>query len=92
MTHHCWELLDSHATYVWSFNPSEVTIQEQFRLMEGIIGIIREQGRQQYKQHWRLQSNLNRGMVFRTIEHPHVSSHLKDGFPIWRQKIEEAIV
>jgi len=92
MTHHCWELLDSHATYLWSFNPSEVTIQEQFRLMEGIIGIIREQGRQQYKQHWRLQSNLNRGMVFRTIEHPHVSSHLKDGFPIWRQKIEEAIV
>lgn len=92
MTHHCWELLDSHATYLWSFDPAQVSTPEQFRIMEGIIGIIREQGRQQYKQHWKRQVSPGNKVLFRTIEHSYANSAVKDGFPIWRQKMEEAIV
>ena len=92
MTHHCWELLDSHATYLWSFDPAQVSTPEQFRIMEGIIGIIREQGRQQYKQHWKRQASPGNKVLFRTIEHSYANSAVKDGFPIWRQKMEEAIV
>ena len=90
MCHHCWELLDSHATYVWTFDPAEIFIEEQIRRLEGIINLIRENGRLRYRQ-WVRQNRDQRHPKLTVIEHTYANSPVKDAFPVWRQKLESIL-
>ncbi|WP_452598406.1 hypothetical protein, partial [Pontimicrobium sp. MEBiC01747] len=46
--HICWELLNSHATYVWSFDKRK-PIESQIELSESSINTIRKIGRKKYR-------------------------------------------
>lgn len=91
MNHFCWELLNSHATYLWSFDKASGNIKEHYQRVEIIIAGIRETGRELYKQHFRLLPP-EPDMVFSVINHTNAGSDLKDGFPEWKHRLLERLV
>ncbi len=89
--HFCWELLNSHATYLWSFNKYDSEIAFQFRRIEETINRIRDMGRETYKRNYR--NNLTDiDLNFSAIEHVHIGSALKDGFTDWQHRLSERLV
>ncbi len=91
MNHFCWELLNSHATYLWSFSKSSGTAAQQFRKVETSIASIRENGREHYKQTYNTQLP-DPGMHFSVIYHRNASSGLIDGFPEWKHRLLERLI
>ncbi len=91
MVHLCWELLNSHATYIWSFDPMNSDFQYMKNRVEKTIQSIRDQGRDRYKQAYR-QGVLDEDLVFQTIVHQYAASKLQDPFPTWRMKLEERLL
>ncbi|MCD4794407.1 MAG: hypothetical protein K8R54_14315 [Bacteroidales bacterium] len=90
MNHFCWELLNSHATYLWSFEKEEKT-EIQIKRVEEIINIVRDTGRQEYKSAY-LRNELDTDVFFNTINHKHANSDFIDGFVLWKHKLKEMIV
>lgn len=91
MNHFCWELLNSHATYLWSFGRAGETAAQQYRKVETIITSIRETGREQYKSSYHsLPSDPN--MHFSIVTHRNANSGLIDGFPEWKHRLLERLV
>lgn len=86
--HICWELLDSHATYLWSFH-KEMSIESQIQLSELNINTIREIGRQKYRSSIK-NKQIDINSVFSVINHS--KSKNLDTFEIWRNKLEKKIV
>jgi len=91
MYHYCWELLNSHASYLWSFEKIENEINLQYKRIEEIINQIRDIGRDRYKDYYRSQLT-DKVLIFNVIEHRHVSSSLVDGFVEWKLKLKERIL
>lgn len=91
MYHYCWELLNSHATYLWSFDKIESDIHFQYKRIEENINTIREQGRQNYKNAYR-EDKIKTDVNFCILDHRKINSKLKDGFVEWRHKFNERIV
>lgn len=89
--HFCWELLNSHATYLWSVDKIASAIPLQFRRIEEIINTIRDMGREAYKQHYR-NNSASADILFTVIEHSHIGSALKDGFVEWQHRLKERLV
>ena len=85
MHHFIWELLDSHATYLWSLDKGPRAAQ--YRQVQERINFIRQHGRQAYKQH-RPEDEL----PFNIVRHEKASSPVVDGFPLWRHRLEEKLV
>jgi len=88
--HFVWELLNSNATYVWSFNKAKGGIELQFKRMHEIINSIRTSGRNNYKQSY-LSNQQDNDLVFRAISHDNISSNLMDDFLHWRNKLNEQL-
>ncbi|MGB4774421.1 MAG: hypothetical protein WBP45_04560 [Daejeonella sp.] len=88
--HFVWELLNSHATYMWSIDKSEKEIELQYKRIEASINTIRESGREQYKRAYR-QNHHDNDLVFCVIEHDGITSNFVDGFVKWKHKLNEKI-
>jgi hypothetical protein len=88
MDHYIWELLDSHATYIWSFDRERVAPGRQDQLLREALTQVREQGREVYR----------RGAVdhpeyqLSVVRHAHANSTFIDGFPRWRTRVAELLV
>lgn len=82
--HFCWELLDSHATYVWSFN-KELSTESQIELSELNINTIKKIGRKKYRSLIK-NNDIDINSKFSVINHSK-SKDLKS-FEIWRNKLE----
>ncbi|MFZ6053478.1 hypothetical protein [Halocola ammonii] len=88
--HFIWELLESHATYVWSFDRDVLEIEEQYRRMEEIIGHVHSVGRNKFKQHYK-QGIIDSPPNFKSIHHTGKRS-AKDVFTDWKVKLNEVII
>lgn len=88
--HFVWELLNSHATYIWTFEKSYNNIELQFKRIEDSINSIRDFGREQYKRAYR-QSHHDSDLIFSVIEHDDIQSALVDGFVKWKHRLNERI-
>ena len=89
--HFCWELLNSHATYLWSFDKVGSDIKWQYKRIEEIINIIRDMGRENYKQQYRV-NPAGSDLIFSSIDHRDAGSALKDGFVEWQHRLRERLV
>lgn len=87
MDHFIWELLNTHATYIWSLEKEGISLEKKLKLIEREVNIIRENGRIKY---------LNRekpvGVVFNKINHDNSKTGVVDGFPNWKMRVNEKIV
>ncbi len=88
--HFVWELLNSHATYIWSFDKSEMGINLQYKRIEGTVNAIRVSGRERYKRADR-QNLQDNDLVFCVIEHNDINSDLVEGFVKWKHNLNEKI-
>lgn len=84
--HYCWELLDSHATYLWSFKKAK-NKSRQIRQIEETISLIDEIGRNRYKSSVR-NHKLDMNESFNVIPHYAANSPLVDGFVYWKRKLK----
>lgn len=88
--HFVWELLQSHATYIWSMDKKEKEVGALYSKIEDILNIIRLIGREEYKK-TRLNSDLGFNFNFKSIEHQDISINLDDGFTKWKSKLDELL-
>ena len=84
--HFILELLDSHATYVWSIPKDWENRAAQFRSVEREIAAISTLGRGQYRR------TLHFEHEFWFVIHESAESGLVDGFPRWRNRLLEGLV
>ncbi len=89
--HFVWELLNSHATYIWSIDKSKREIEIQYKRIEESINAIRDNGRDLYKRAYR-QNHLDSDLVFSAIEHDEITSNFVDGFVKWKHRLNEKII
>ncbi|HEX5111887.1 MAG TPA: hypothetical protein VFV79_03510 [Saprospiraceae bacterium] len=89
--HFVWELLNSHATYMWSMDKKEKTFDLQFQRLERTINIIRTSGREEYKRAYREQ-HTDQDLAFHFIPHEDIDSKLVDGFPKWKQRLNDQLI
>jgi hypothetical protein len=89
--HFCWELLDSHATYLWSFTKHDSDIKYQFKRIEETINLIRFKGREAYKHDYKT-NNIDFDLTFCTIEHSDINSAIKESFVEWHHRLKERLV
>ena len=91
MIHFVWELLDSHATYIWSMQKSDSSRPNQLKRIEKIIQQVQDQGRERYKRS--VPDGLHQeDIIFNSIIHRHSGSRLKDAFPEWRHNLEQLLI
>lgn len=88
--HFVWELLNSHATYIWSIGKSDQDIEMQYRRIESTINNIRSSGREDYRRSYR-SCHVDEDLIFNMIEHDQINSHLKDGFLKWKNRLNEML-
>lgn len=91
MVHFIWELLNSHATYIWSLDKGEDDMRIQYKRVEDAINQVRNSGRDQYKNAWR-SSHIDQDLLFNIIHHEDASSPLKEGFVKWRHRLGEILI
>lgn len=91
MYHFCWELLNSHATYLWSAPRNEWQLSDAYRAVEEVIQEIRTYGRDRYKQAY-VHGNSNSTLIFHHIVHSRTDSNVIDAFPLWKKRLEERLV
>jgi hypothetical protein len=89
--HFVWELLNTHATYIWSIGKSEKDIELQYRRVEDIINTIRNTGREQYKRAYKY-NHHDSDLVFCSIEHDDIASSFVDGFVKWKHRLNERLM
>lgn len=84
---HCfiWELLNSHATYIWKIATAENSL-DLGKIVEEAIATIKNEGREVYKKYYK--GIENPGYDFGIIEHS--SNNLTDDerFDEWKTKLE----
>ncbi|MEM9546562.1 MAG: hypothetical protein AAGA77_11355 [Bacteroidota bacterium] len=85
MDHFVWELLDSHATYIWSIEKYELNLEVKYKLLEREINFIRDNGRRLYLQH-----THESEFVFNKIKHS--GSGFVDGFVKWKSQLNEMMI
>lgn len=83
--HYCWELLNSHATYIWSFD-KKVNETKRLEAMEVSVNIILAQGRRYYKNAFK-QGLLEKDFDFQLITHPKIKDSGLDRFTVWKSKL-----
>jgi hypothetical protein len=86
--HYVWELLDSHATYVWSFDRTQLALAQQQRYLQEALTQVRDLGREQYRRS--VSGHADFGLSI--VRHEKANSKLVDGFPRWRVRLEELLV
>ena len=87
MDHFLWELLDSHATYIWSISKDAMPNEMKFRRLEREINFIRENGRMRY-----LNSEKSSDFIFNKVNHESSKTGVVDGFPKWKMRVNEKLI
>lgn len=88
--HFVWELLNSNATYIWSFEKGKQNLDLQFKRIESIVNTVRTSGRENYKRAYR-NNHQDNDLVFRVINHKNIGSKLVDDFPDWKSRLNEQL-
>jgi hypothetical protein len=88
--HFAWELLKSHATYIWSIDKEEKEVVLLYSKIEEILNIIRLIGREEYKKTYS-NKDLRYDFNFKSIEHQDISANLDNGFTKWKSKLDELL-
>jgi hypothetical protein len=88
--HFVWELLNSHATYVWSA-PLEQNHATQWEQVEALINQVREMGRDQYKQSY-VRNPVESDWLFQVVAHENKNSDFVDAFPRWKHRLMSLLV
>jgi len=83
--HYCWELLNSHATYLWSLDTGS-DFEEEINRIEETICLIGEIGRKKYKGGVK-NDNLDSELNFNIITHSSKNKSSQDGFIIWKNNL-----
>ncbi|MFW2475344.1 MAG: hypothetical protein ACN4EP_00420 [Sediminibacterium sp.] len=87
--HFVWELLNSNATYIWSFPIDRHSEPDMHEFLEKYISMIAKDGRFIWK---KIRTDqLQEGHLFYSVNHYHQSTHLNEGLPEWIDNIEEII-
>lgn len=89
--HFIWELLNSHATYLWSIDKAAGSMTAQWQRVETVINSIRAQGREAYKQSYRSEQ-LADDLIFNHLPHEKSGSDFVDHFPRWRHRLLEHLI
>ncbi|CAL2062001.1 hypothetical protein [Tenacibaculum sp. 190524A05c] len=85
--HICWELLDSHATYIWSFE-KVLSIEDQIEEAELNINTVRKLGRKEYRKAIK-NNEMEINSAFSIINHSKLKE--ENSFEVWRNKFESKI-
>ena len=85
MHHFVLELLDSHATYVWSLPRGSGTLSDHFHAVRQEVQQLNATGRQAYRR-----ANTF-DYTFWSVRHEQIGSEFVDGFPRWRARLEEGL-
>ncbi len=88
MTHYIWEMLNTHATYIWGFDPVDWSKEKQLSKIEVIIAFIRNHGRDTYIR----QVAPDEEILFNRIRHRGAEASVIDPFPKWRHAVVELLV
>lgn len=88
MYHYLWEMLDSNATYIWSFDKMATSHDQCLDKIEEIISFIRINGRESYINGMSWENDV----IFNRIFHKGVGSNFVDHFPKWRNMINELLI
>jgi hypothetical protein len=91
MMHFIWELLNTHATYIWSLDKNDEALARQYRRVEDAINQVRNSGRDLYKQAYH-SSHIDQDLVFNVIHHDDANSPVIDGFVKWRHRLGEMMI
>lgn len=86
MVHCIWELIDSHATYVWSM-PGRPSSQRCRQVLEREFAVITQHGRR----HYRLAFEPQEDLFFHTVAHE-ADNPVRDPLIRWRQQVERLLV
>ncbi|WP_420460087.1 hypothetical protein [Neolewinella sp.] len=86
MHHFLMELLDSHATYVWSLPQDEGTLSEHLERVTAEVQHLTAVGRSNYRR------SKTFPYPFWTVRHESVGSEFVDGFPRWKARVEEGLI
>lgn len=90
--HFVWELLNSHATYIWSINKTLESMELQFKRIEYEINTIRTNGREKYKHAYK-NNNIDKDhLIFNSINHKEIDSNSILGFQVWKAKIDKYLI
>jgi hypothetical protein len=85
----CWELLNSHATYLWLL-PKEIhSITSAIDLIEEEISLVEQTGREQYRKAKKQSPAADH--AFMIIEHTHIHEG-EASFENWKQRIEKHLI
>ncbi|KAA5541974.1 hypothetical protein [Adhaeribacter rhizoryzae] len=89
--HFCWELLNSHATYLWSFAKENNLVSSQYARMDNIIKNLKILGRGNYKDAYK-SGKIDVDLGFCTINHSQEKSDEANGFYAWKVKLSSLLV
>lgn len=86
----CWELLDSHATYIWCYHKisRNVMIDDLYFFIESQIRQIIQNGRDTYKNNFNQYLGNEKNWSFMTINHDKVALNNELSFKIWKNKFD----
>lgn len=83
--HFVWELLETHATYIWSINKSVYEIEKQLKQVEKEISIITKFGREKYRKSFQKDQEF----TFEHINHDGIVLNQETHFVQWKNKLEK---
>jgi len=89
--HFIWELLQSHATYIWSIDKANKDINSLYTKIEEIINVIKIIGREEYKRTYS-KKNIGYKLNFKAIDHQDITINQDDGFKKWKSKLDDLLV
>ncbi|MFK8165111.1 MAG: hypothetical protein AB8H12_21885 [Lewinella sp.] len=84
--HFILELLNSHATYIWSIPKYWESLEDQYKAVEKEIALIGQIGRSQYRR------TLHFEHEFWHVVHEAAEGGVVDGFPRWKNRVLEGMV
>lgn len=82
-----WELLNSHATYVWERGLGD---RDFYQFVEQEISFINANGREQYRRHYK--NLLSKPFRFVIIEHDCAELTEEERFEAWKTKLEASML
>lgn len=83
--HFIWELLETHATYVWSVPEYSGEVDQHYEQIEQIISGINKGGRHRYRRQYR-NGEADGNATFHFIEH-----NEGGGFEYWKGQLEQIL-
>ena len=87
MVHMIWELIDTHATYVWSF-ASESWNSSIIKKLEAEFNIITTHGRSHYRNFFESKD----GLFLNIVNHKNNQNPMVDHFGEWRLSLERLLI